>query len=91
MKIAHAEAIPADNYSEYVYAAQENKELQNLLPKTKFTLLDPLHVQVLFSKIEKEVRIIIITLKMLSDTLYRLRFRSPIEWVVDWTRYYKHL
>uniref|UniRef100_A0A8R1XTF5 DNA-directed RNA polymerase subunit n=3 Tax=Onchocerca TaxID=6281 RepID=A0A8R1XTF5_ONCVO len=54
LKIAHAEVIPADNYSDYIYAAQENKELQNLLPKTKFTLLDPLQVQVLFSKIEKE-------------------------------------
>ncbi|MCP9257334.1 DNA-directed RNA polymerase III subunit RPC1 [Dirofilaria immitis] len=54
LKIAHAEVIPADNYSEYIYAVQENKELQSLLPKTKFTLLDPLQVQVLFSKIEKE-------------------------------------
>ncbi|KAL3989412.1 RNA polymerase Rpb1 domain 5 family protein [Acanthocheilonema viteae] len=54
LKIAHAEAISADSYSEYVYAVQENKELQNLLPKTKFTLLDPLQVQVLFNKIDRE-------------------------------------
>lgn len=57
------EVISADNYTEYIYAAQENKELQNLLPKTKFTLLDPLQVQVLFSKVEKEVCIVIITLR----------------------------
>lgn len=63
MKIAHAEVIPADNYSEYLYAAQENKELQNLLPKTKFTLLDPLQVQVLFNKIDKEVCVVIIALE----------------------------
>lgn len=55
LKIAHAEGVPPDKYSEYVYAAQENKDLQNLLPKTKFTLLNPLEVQVIFNKVEKEV------------------------------------
>ncbi|VDN04831.1 unnamed protein product [Thelazia callipaeda] len=54
LKIAHAEMISAEDYSKYFYAAEEDKELQHLLSKAKYTLLDPLQVQIIFSKVEKE-------------------------------------
>uniref|UniRef100_A0A915ASZ0 DNA-directed RNA polymerase subunit n=2 Tax=Parascaris univalens TaxID=6257 RepID=A0A915ASZ0_PARUN len=54
LKIAHMDPIPADKISKFVYAAQENKELNTLLPKVKFSLLNPLEVQKIFSKIRLE-------------------------------------
>ncbi|VDM41651.1 unnamed protein product [Toxocara canis] len=54
LKIAHMNPIPADKMSSFMCAAQENKELANLLPKVKFSLLNPVEVQKIFSKVRLE-------------------------------------
>lgn len=54
LKIAHAEQIPAEKYPEFANAAQGNRELQQLLTKSKFVLLNPLEVQNILSKVKLE-------------------------------------
>ncbi|MFH4974741.1 hypothetical protein AB6A40_001450 [Gnathostoma spinigerum] len=54
LKIAHGDPVPADKISSYISACQDNKELQSLIPKTKFCLLNPQEVLNIFDKVKVE-------------------------------------
>lgn len=64
LKIAHSDTITENRLPEFFAAVEENKELHSLLPRIKFDVLDPVHVQDIFSKIRMEV-ILFFILKML--------------------------
>lgn len=56
LKIAHAEPITQDNMTDFEYARNEHKELNSLIPSSKFNLLDPLKVLNIFRRINDAVR-----------------------------------
>ncbi|CAI4229809.1 unnamed protein product [Auanema sp. JU1783] len=54
LKIAHGYTMNQEKLSHFQTACETNAELEGLLPKTKFTLLNPLMVQKLFRSIREE-------------------------------------
>lgn len=64
LKIVHADPVPSDKLTEYAVAMEDEKELQTLLPKTKFCLLNPSEVYGLLSKVRLEVQLLFFLLSL---------------------------